>query len=241
MKTATTTVLVTGANRGIGQALVAEALGRGATRVYAGTRRPLAHPDGRVTPLTLDVTNAAQLQGAVEKVEALDLLFNNAGVARRDDLRDPAVLDWHLAVNLFGTYGVTQAFLPLLARSRGAVVNVLSTSALAAFPLLAAYSIAEAAAFSLTQSLRALVAARGVRVHAVLAGAVDTEMTRGFDRPKAAVESVARAIFDGVENGEEEIFPDPRSASVAESWRSGAAKALERQYAALVAPASIQA
>jgi NAD(P)-dependent dehydrogenase (short-subunit alcohol dehydrogenase family) len=241
MKTANATILVTGANRGIGQALVAEALRRGATRVYAGTRRPLAHPDGRVTPLTLDVTNAAQIQGAVEHVESLDLLFNNAGVARRDDLSDRAALEWHLAVNLFGTYGVTQAFLPLLAGSRGAIVNVLSTSALAAFPLLAAYSISEAAALSLTQSLRALVAARGVRVHAVLAGAVDTDMTRGFDRPKASVASVARAIFDGMEHGDEEILPDPRSASMAESWRSGAAKALERQYAALVALASGEA
>jgi NAD(P)-dependent dehydrogenase (short-subunit alcohol dehydrogenase family) len=241
MKLANTTVLVTGANRGIGQALVAEALRMGATRVYAGTRRPLAHTDGRVTPLTLDVTNAAQVQGAVEHVESLDLLINNAGVARRDDLSDPAALEWHLAVNLFGTHGVTQAFLPLLARSRGAVVNVLSTVAVAAFPLLAAYSISEAAALSLTQSLRALLAARGVRVHAVLAGAVDTDLTRGFDRPKATAESVARAILDGVENGEEEIFPDPRSASLAESWRSGAAKALQRQYAALVGPASVEA
>jgi len=93
MNMANTTVLVTGANRGIGQALVAEALRRGATRVYAGTRRPLAHPDGRVTLLTLDVTNAAQIQGAVEKVESLDLLINSAGVARKDDLSDRAVLE----------------------------------------------------------------------------------------------------------------------------------------------------
>jgi NAD(P)-dependent dehydrogenase (short-subunit alcohol dehydrogenase family) len=241
MNIANTTVLVTGANRGIGQALVEEALSRGATRVYAGTRRPLAHPDGRVTPLTLDVTNAAQLQAAVEKVGALDLLINNAGVGRQDDLSDRGVLEWHLAVKLFGTYGVTQAFLPLLARSRGAIVNVMSTAALAAFPLLPAYSISEAATFSLTQSLRALLAARGVRVHAVLAGAVDTDMTRGFDRPKASPESVARGILDGVERGEEEVFPDPRSAAMADSWRSGPAKALARQYAALVGPASGEA
>jgi NAD(P)-dependent dehydrogenase (short-subunit alcohol dehydrogenase family) len=234
MNMANATVLVTGANRGIGQALVEEALRRGATRVYAGTRRPLTHPDGRVTPLTLDVTNAAQLQGAVEQVESLDLLINNAGVQRRDDLSDRAALEWHLAVNLFGTHGVTRAFLPLLARSRGAIVNLMSTAALAAFPVLPAYSISEAATFSLTQSLRALLAARGVRVHAVLAGAVDTDMTRGFDRPKASAESVARGILDGVGRGEEEILPDPRSASVAESWRSGPAKALARQYAALL-------
>ena len=130
MKIADRAVLVTGANRGIGRALVEEALRRGAKRVYAGTRQPLAHSDGRVTPLTLDVTNAAQIQAAVEKVESLDILINNAGLELYDDLSDRAVLERHLAVNLFGTYGVTQAFLPLLTRSRGAIVNVLSLAAL---------------------------------------------------------------------------------------------------------------
>jgi len=228
-------VLVTGANRGIGQALVEEALRRGAKRVYAGTRQPLVNSDGRVTPLTLDVTNAAQIQGAVEKVESLDILINNAGLALYDDLSDRAALERHLSVNLFGTYGVTQAFLPLLTRSRGAIVNVLSVTALAALPFIPAYSISKAAAFSLTQSLRALLAGRGVRVHAALLGPVDTDMSRGYDVPKASPESVARAIFDGVEKGEEDIFPDPMAETMAESWRSGAAKALERQYAALVA------
>ena len=226
-------VLVTGANRGIGQALVAEALSRGAKRVYAGTRQPLAHPDGRVTPLTLDVTSAAQIQAAADQVETLDVLINNAGIALYDDLSDRAVLERHLAVNLFGTYGVTQAFLPLLSRSHGAVVNNLSVNAFAPLPLIPAYSISKAAAFNLTQSLRTLLAGLGVSVHAVLTGFVDTDMTRGIDMPKASPESVARAIFDGVEEGEEDIFPDPMSQSMADSWRSGAAKALERQYAAI--------
>lgn len=234
MTTAAKAVLVTGANRGLGQALVGEALRRGAKRVYAGTRQPLAHSDGRVTPLTLDVTNAAQTQAAVERVVSLDLLINNAGLAFYDDLSDRAALEQHLAVNLFGTYGVTQAFLPLLTRSRGAIVNVLSDSAVAAMPLIPAYSISKAAAFSLSQSLRALLAGRGVRVHAVLGGPMDTDMSRGLDISKASPESVARAIFDGVEKGEEEIFPDPVSESMAESWRNGAAKAFERQLAALV-------
>ena len=105
--------------------------------------------------------------------------------------------------------------------------------ALAPLPLTPAYSISKAAAFSLTQSLRAVLAGRGVSVHAVLTGPTDTDMTRGFDIPKASPESVARAIFDGVENGEEDIFPDPMSQSIAEGWRSGVAKALERQYAAI--------
>jgi NAD(P)-dependent dehydrogenase (short-subunit alcohol dehydrogenase family) len=234
-------VLVTGANRGIGQALVEEALSRGARRVYAGTRQPFTHPDGRVTPLTLDVTNAAQIQGAAGRVESLDVLINNAGIALYDDLSDRAVLDRHLAINLFGTYGVTQAFLPLLTGSRGAIVNNLSLNAFAPMPVIPAYSVSKAAAFNLTQSLRALLAGQGVRVHAVLTGPTDTDMTRGYDIPKSSAESVARAIFDGVENGEEDIFPDPLSQSVAESWHSGAIKALERQLAALVAAEPVEA
>ena len=234
MTIAGTAVLVTGANRGIGQALVQEALRRGASRVYAGTRQSLVDPDERVTPLTLDVTNAAQVQAAVERVESLDILVNNAGIALYDDLSDRAVLEQHLAVNLFGTYGVTQAFLPLLTQSRGAIVNNVSAAAFAPLPIIPAYSISKAAAFSLTQSLRALLSARGVSVHAVLTGPVDTDMTRGFEIPKASAESVARAIFDGVEHGEDEIFPDPVSETLAESWRSGSAKAMERANAALV-------
>jgi NAD(P)-dependent dehydrogenase (short-subunit alcohol dehydrogenase family) len=227
-------ILVTGANRGIGQSLVTEALKRGAKRVYAGTRQPLARSDGRVTPLTLDVTNAAQIKDAVARVESLDILINNAGLAIYDDLGDRAVLEQHLAVNLFGTYGMTQAFLPLLTRSRGAIVNILSVTGLAALPLVPAYSISKAAAFSLTQSLRALLAGREVSVHAVLTGPVDTDMSRGLEIPKASPQSVAQGIFDGVAKGEEDIFPDAMSASMAESWRGGAVKAVERQFAALV-------
>jgi NAD(P)-dependent dehydrogenase (short-subunit alcohol dehydrogenase family) len=234
MTIADKTVLVTGANRGIGQALVTEALARGAKRVYAGTRQPLAHPDGRVTPLTLDVTDATQIQSAADQVESLDLLINNAGIALFDDLSDRAVLDQHLAVNLFGPYSVIQAFLPSLTRSSGAIVNNVSTMAVAPLPLTPAYAISKAAAFNLTQSLRALLAGRGVRVHAVLTGPTDTDMTRGFDIPKASPESVARAIFDGVELGEEDIFPDPASQSLADSWRAGAVKALERENAAFI-------
>jgi NAD(P)-dependent dehydrogenase (short-subunit alcohol dehydrogenase family) len=229
-------VLVTGANRGIGRALVEEALRRGAQRVYAGTRQPLAHPDPRVTPLTLDVTSVAQIQAAASAVQSLDILINNAGIALFDDLSEPAALERQLAVNLFGTYAVTRAFLPLLARSRGTIVNNVSTMALAPLPLTPGYAISKAAAFSLTQSLRALLAGQGVRVHAVLTGPTDTDMTRGFDIPKASPESVARAIWDGVESGEDDIFPDPASQSLAESWRSGAVKALERENAAFVAP-----
>jgi NAD(P)-dependent dehydrogenase (short-subunit alcohol dehydrogenase family) len=233
------TILVTGASRGIGRALVAEALARGAARVYAGVRQPLEHPDERVTPLILDITNLEQIREAASQVESLDILINNAGVFLFDDLSNRAALEGHLAVNLYGTYDMTQAFLPALTRSGGAIVTIGSVAALAPIPLTPAYSVSKAAAFNLAQSLRILLARQGVRVHAVLSGPVDTDMVRDLDIPKSSPESVARAIFDGVDDDEEDIFPDPFSQALAEGWRTGVAKALERQNAALLDPAPV--
>src|SRR6202158_828722 len=227
-------VLVTGANRGIGKALVEEALGRGAKRVYAGTRHPFSHLDERVTPLTLDVTSVSQIQRAVDAVDTLDVLINNAGVALYDDLSNLDVIEQHLAVNFFGVLKVTHVFLPLLRRSKGAIVNNLSLAGLAALPVIPSYSISKAAAFNLTQSLRALLASQGVSVHAVALGPIDTDMNRGFEIPKASPASAAQGIFDGLEKGEDEIFPDPASLSIAEGWRAGALKALGRQFAGFV-------
>lgn len=227
-------VLITGSNRGIGQALVEEALRRDAGHVYAGARVALTHKDPRVTYLNLDVTDEAQIEAAAKTVESLDVLVNNAGLAAYDNLGDRAVLEQHLAVNLFGSYAVSTAFLPQLIAAKGSIVNVLSVAALAALPMIPAYSISKAAAFSLTQSQRALLAPQGVRVHAVLTGPVDTEMSRDLPVPKASPESVAQAIFDGVVAGDEEIFPDPMSATLAPSWADGAVKALERQNVAFV-------
>jgi NAD(P)-dependent dehydrogenase (short-subunit alcohol dehydrogenase family) len=235
------TLLVTGANRGLGQALVEEALRRGATRVYAGTRQLFVHPDQRVVPVLLDVTDEAEVQRAATQVTSLDVLINNAGLAIFDDLSDRGVLERHLAVNLFGPWRVTQTFLPLLIRANGVVVNILSTAAAAAVPVIPSYSVSKAAAWSLSQSLRALLAPRGVSVHAVLAGPIDTEMSRELPVPKASPMSVARATFDGVENAEDDIFPDPMSAVLAESWRSGPVKQMERQNAAVVVAEPIAA
>jgi NAD(P)-dependent dehydrogenase (short-subunit alcohol dehydrogenase family) len=230
------TILVTGANRGIGRALVEEALTLGAKRVYAGTRQPLVHTDSRVTPLTLDVTDAAQIQAAAEKVDALDVLINNAGVAAYDDLTDRGTLERALAVNFFGPYSMIQVFLPLLTRSHGAIVNNVSLMALAPLPLTPSYAISKAAAFNMTQSLRALLVGQGVSVHAVLTGPTDTEMTAGLEIPKSTPQLVAHAILDGLEHGEDDIFPDPMSESISDSWRNGAVKAMERQSASFIAP-----
>jgi NAD(P)-dependent dehydrogenase (short-subunit alcohol dehydrogenase family) len=131
------TVLITGASRGIGQALVSEALRRGATRVYAGTRGPLQHPDKRVTALMFDVTSVSQIQEAVDRVDTLDVLINNAGIA----LYNLEVIEQHLAVNLVGLLKVTDAFLPLLKRSHGSIVNNVSLAGLAPLPVIPSYSI----------------------------------------------------------------------------------------------------
>jgi NAD(P)-dependent dehydrogenase (short-subunit alcohol dehydrogenase family) len=240
MNLAQKTALITGANRGIGRALVLEALRRGAKRVYAGTRRTLDIADERVTPLMLDVTDAEQIEQAVRQVSSLDVLINNSGIAPYDDLSDPAVIEQALAVNFFGMYKVSRAFLPMLKRTKGALVNNLSLMALAPLPLTPSYAISKAAALSMTQSLRALLASEGVKVHGVFLGPVDTDMTRGFEIPKASPESVARGIFNGLESGEEDIFPDPASQSIAEGWRTGVAKEFERQYAGFV-PQSVAA
>jgi NAD(P)-dependent dehydrogenase (short-subunit alcohol dehydrogenase family) len=223
------TVLVTGANRGVGEALVKEALNRGAKRVFAGTRVALTNTNPRVTALTLDVTNASQIRRAVDEVAALDVLINNAGIGILDDLTDPDVIQKHLDVNLLGLVKVTQAFLPLLIRSKGAIVNILSVTSVAPYPIFPGYSISKAAALSLTQSLRALLKRQGVGVHAVMPGSIDTDMTRGYDFPKVSAESVAVGIFDGLEKGEEDIFPDPTSQAIADGWRTGVAKAFERR------------
>ena len=222
------TVLVTGANRGIGQALAAAALTRGAKRVYTGTRQPMTHPDPRVTPLPLDVTDPAQVRAAAEAAGPLDLLINNAGIMVPDHPFDPAVLERHLAVHLHGSYALTQAFLPSLIRSRGAVINLLSCVALAPLPMFTSYSISKAAAFSMTKTLRARHARDGVRFHAVLAGPIDTDMTRELTVPKISPATAAQAIFDAVEQGVADIFPDPATAPLAPAWATSPDKILEK-------------
>jgi NAD(P)-dependent dehydrogenase (short-subunit alcohol dehydrogenase family) len=235
------TVLVTGANRGLGQALVEEALRRGAKRVYAGTRQPLAHADERVTPVDLDVTDDAQIKAAVEQIGSLDVLINNAGISLPDDLSDRDALEQHLTVNLYGTWGVTQGFLPAVKVARGRIVNVVSLAALAAVPVMPAYSVSKAALFALSQSLRAVLAPLGVSVHTVMAGPIDTDMVRDLPIPKTPPEDVAKAIFDGVARDEEEIFPDAMAANYAEGWNAGPDKALERQNALLLQPMPVAA
>jgi NAD(P)-dependent dehydrogenase (short-subunit alcohol dehydrogenase family) len=231
--------LVTGANRGIGRALVDALLERGAERVYAaardrGTLDELARSDARVQPIRLDVRNPADAQQAAKIAADVSLLVNNAGVLALGGPADvsPDQVRENMETNYFGTLNVITAFLPTLERHHGAIVNMLTVVALASMPGLSAYNASKAAALSLTQSFRADLAKRGVSVHGVFPGPVDTDMTRSLTMPKTPAIDVARAILDGVEAGVEDIFPDPMSQQVYSAWRADH-KAVEKQFASM--------
>ena len=166
-------VLVTGANRGIGQALVEEALRRGAKRVYAGTRQPLAHLDGRVTPLTLDVTNAAQTQGAVERVESLDILINNAGIFEPKGFFEIPDADWtrFYEVNVMSGVRLSRAYMPgMLKRDWGRIIFISSESALNIPKEMIHYGMTKTAQLAVSRGLAEMTRGTGVTVNSVLPG-----------------------------------------------------------------------
>lgn len=239
------TLLVTGANRGLGRAIVEASLARGAARVFAGARELrtleplLARGEGRVIPLRIDVTDAASLQAAAAQVSELGMLVNNAGsLASFGVLSSPlADIQRDLDTNFLGLLAVTRAFLPALNRASesgrpAALVNVLSVASLASATPIGAYSASKAAAFSATQALRTELAPKGIRVHGVLAGAIDTDMVRAMDMPKTSPEEVARGLLDGVAENLDDIAPDPMSRELLRLWRVDP-KAVERQLGAL--------
>jgi NAD(P)-dependent dehydrogenase (short-subunit alcohol dehydrogenase family) len=232
--------LVSGANRGIGRAFVEVLLEMGATRVYATARdvatlEPVARLDrARVRTLTLDVKKPGDARAAAAAASDVSLLINNAAVATIGGFADTPLdaIREHMETNFFGAWNLTDAFIPMLEARKGAIVNMLTFVALASMPVLAAYNASKAAGWSLTQSLRADLGKRGISVHAVFPGAVDTDMIRSFQMPKTPAIDVARATLLGVEADEEDIFPDPMARQLYAAWRQDH-KAVERQFASM--------
>jgi NAD(P)-dependent dehydrogenase (short-subunit alcohol dehydrogenase family) len=236
-----TVALVTGANRGIGKQLALALVGRGARRVYVAARdraqaEQVAAQDPRLVAVGLDVTDPAQVEAAAALAGDVALLINNAGILASYDLLTAARADLQrdLDINYLGALAMARAFAPILerARPRGALVNVLSVASLAGMPGLGGYSASKAATWSMTQALRAQLRPRGVDVHAVFPGPVDTEMVRHLDLPKAAPEAVALAILDGIARGDDDIAPDAMSAAIVAAWQAGP-KDVERQFATM--------
>ena len=235
------TALVTGANRGIGREIVASLIAAGIRRVYAVARTagPLdaivASSGDRAVALTGDVTDEAAVTALARQASDVTLLVNNAGVLDFGGVLEAprSALERNFATNFYGKLNMARAFAPVIeANGGGAIVNVLTLVALASMPGLGVYNASKAAAWSMTQSLRANLAGKGIAVFAVFPGAVDTDMLAGVEMPKTSPGDVARAIVQGVIDGTEDIFPDPMSTQLYGAWRQDH-KAVERQFASM--------
>lgn len=229
------TVLVTGANRGLGREFVTQLLQRGVAQVYAGARNPqsVEQVDDRVQAIELDVTDPRSVRRAADAARGVSIVINNAGISLAGSVlaSDPTDLRRELEVNLFGPLAVTTAFADDLREHSGAVVNI--ASALSWLALGGTYSVAKAALWSATDSLRLELEPHGVQVLGVHMGYVDTDMTRGVDAPKASAEDVVRQVLDGLEAGEREVLADDTARAV----RAGLHLPVTERYAGFLATA----
>lgn len=214
------TVLVTGANGGLGQALVQELLERGAKKIYAACRSPESLPayDDRVVPLTLDITSLEQIARAVLLAPDVDILVNNAGLNRQQRLLDATSVNAageEMAVNYFGTLNLCRAYAPILSSRGGAIISVLSILARVTLPAMGSLCASKAAGLRLAEGMRAELRESGVHVMAVLPGVIDTAMSLGFPGPKASPGAIAKSIVEGLASGVETLYPDAMAQQVA--------------------------
>ncbi|WP_406215635.1 SDR family oxidoreductase [Streptomyces canus] len=216
MDLSTSTVLVTGANRGLGRALAAELLGRGAT-VYAAARNPDRVDLPGVTPIALDITDPASVAAAADATGDVTVLINNAGISTGGDLLSGDLDDIRrdMDTNFFGTLSVVRAFAPQIAAGGGgAVLNILSALSWFSFPDVGSYCAAKSAQWSLTNALRLQLADQGIRVTGLHVAYMDTDMTSTVTAPKTAPSDVARLAADGLAEGAYEIVVDDISRQV---------------------------
>jgi NAD(P)-dependent dehydrogenase (short-subunit alcohol dehydrogenase family) len=243
MKIDNKNILVTGANRGIGAAIVRELLKHKVGRVYAAARDIKSLPDfgdKRVLPVALDITNAKQVSDAVVQARDVNIVINNAGIATFasiiDGQADQVAAD--MKVNYFGTVGMMKAFAPVLQKNgQGVIANVVSVVGLAPMAAIGGYSASKAALHSATQVARAELAAKKIHVTGIYPGPIDTDMAREFPMAKTSPEATAKAIVAGIVEGKDYIFPDPMSEQVGALWEQNP-KALEKQFATPVSDAA---
>lgn len=211
-------VLVTGANRGLGKALAEAALKAGARKVYAAARNPESVTLPGVTPIKLDVTNAADIAAAVRAIPDLTILVNNAGITTGSGVTTPDALASaraELETNFFAPLALSHAFAPTLGRNGGgAIINILSALSWASLPSTGTYSASKAAAWGLTNSLRGELRAQNTQVLGAHMGYMDTDMTAGVDAPKAKPADIAHAIVSALEANEDEVLTDETSRQV---------------------------
>jgi NAD(P)-dependent dehydrogenase (short-subunit alcohol dehydrogenase family) len=233
MDISTSVPVVTGAARGLGSHLVDALLDRGVPKIY-GLARDIAavRQDARVVPVQFDLLDPASIAAAAETAADATLLINNASTAAFAGPldADADAVRSEMAVNYDGTYATIRAFVPVLeANGGGQIVTVLSLLALASTPPMTGYSASKAAAHSLTQAMRPVLAAKGISVHGVYPGGIDTDMLAGVDAPKTAPDVVAAGILDGLAADQEDIFPDPTAQTMSLTWWSDP-KSFERAF-----------
>ena len=225
-------VLVTGANGGLGELFVAQALERGAAKVYATARTPREWNDPRIVPLTLDVTSEESVASAAALASDVSIVVNNAGVSGAGGQLITGELDVIRATfetNFFGALLVARAFAPVVASNGGgAFIDV--HSALSWLGVAGAYSATKAAFWSATNSFRLELAGQGTHVLGLHLGYTDTPMTAGVTDPKGDPADVVRAAYDGLESGELEVLADATSTWVKQGL-SGPISALYPQFA----------
>jgi NAD(P)-dependent dehydrogenase (short-subunit alcohol dehydrogenase family) len=231
--------LVTGANRGIGRALVQALLKAGVKKIYATARsndKLVQLPsDPRIVSLQVDVSDADSVSALATAASDVTLLINNAGVLDFGPVLEAPLtaFERNFATNFYGVLHMSRAFAPVIERSGGgAIVNVLTLVALASMPGLGVYNASKAAAWSLTQSMRANLAGRGIEVYGVFPGAVDTDMLAGVEMPKTSPAEIADAVLRGLAESREDVFPDAMSSGLYAAWKADH-KAVEKQFATL--------
>jgi NAD(P)-dependent dehydrogenase (short-subunit alcohol dehydrogenase family) len=221
------TILVTGANRGIGAAVVKALLKTGATKIYAAARNTQTLPDfgdARVHPLALDIRNEASINAAATAAADTEVLINNAGTAMFADFIDSPldVIKSDMETNYYGTLNVIRAFVPHFAkRGAGTIANVASVVGLTSSPPLPGYSASKAALHSLTQNLRITLRDKGIKVLGIYPGPIETELWAGNGPAvKASAESTADLIVAGLDKGDSYIFPDPVAQYIGKLWET---------------------
>lgn len=206
------TVLITGANRGIGLAFAKAFLARGARKVYAGSRDPSRINLAGVTPVQLDVNSTADVQAAAKLAQDVTIVVNNAGIATLGSFMAEdaeALLRSHLETNVMGPLRVSRAFAPVLAHNGGgALINVASIASWISSPMLASYAVSKSALWSLSNGLRNDLRGQGTQVLTLHMGFVDTDLTKGLEMPKSTPEAIVERALQALEAGAHEVLAD---------------------------------
>jgi len=224
-------ILITGANRGIGKSLVKASLEKGASKIYATSRDLSKMPnfgDNRVIPLALDITNSSQISKVAEITKDTQILINNAGVLSAGTILEGEtnVMENDMNVNYYGTVNMMRAFAPILEKNSPArIVNIVSIAAYSPLPFIAGYAASKTALLSATQSVRIELAKKGITVHSVNPGAIDTDMNKGSGMEAMGnPDIVATTILQEVETDTLDIVPDEMGQGMFNAWQESPSK-----------------